>query len=60
MCDMNTDVGVCYKTVLDNIRQWLMNTVDGNAFIRILSAGLVKKKKAKKKKGDVSPPNRIP
>lgn len=51
MCDMNTDVGVCYKTVSDNIRQWLMKTVDENAFIRILSAGLVKKRKKRKRKG---------
>lgn len=51
MCDMNTDVGVCYKTVLDNIRQWLMKTVDENAFIRILSEGLVKKRKKRKRKG---------
>lgn len=50
MCDMNTDVGVCYKTVSDNIRQWLMKTVDENAFIRILSAGLVKKERKEKER----------
>lgn len=42
---MDTDVGVYYKTVLDNRRQWLRTTVDengvDNGFIRILSAGVI-------------------
>lgn len=46
---MDTDVGVCYKMVLDNRRQWLRTTVDenrvDNGFIRILSAGVIKKRK---------------
>ena len=45
MCDMNMEVCVCYKMVLDKRRQWLKTTADengvDNGFMRILSVGVI-------------------